>query len=316
MSASWPQSLTVLSITLQSSVAISSLPTSPSSIKISGLRFATKFDPQIPMTSSDPSLFGTFVEWNGADTSNNGHLIIKILPGMTLGAGKEYQIDVPLKNGVEESKWTPMIAVEGLGNIEAREMKYGGQDLPIQFVFTTLEADREVGITFSFTTMQKISKADSIIVSLPGFEGAGTSAGHHIWGVQSDPPAFTIESGEIEYGDSIAGGDSVAQGMYRLGSSSRTQISSSESNGEKGSTIVLGTHESSTLGTSNVYAGMQMSIAGSDSYHSIYQQTASTPGQPAVAHFYPKYTYGAKDATHVPAGATYVIHSQIELMSK
>lgn len=310
--ASWPQASNVVSITLQSSMPMSSLTTSQTSIVVSGLSFDTKFDPAIPITSSAPELFGTSVEWNAA--AQDGQLVIKLLGGKTLTAGTQYQIDVVLKNGVVETTWRPQISVKGPATIAATNMEYGGNDWPVQVSFSSPLPTIDVGMTFALTTIQKISKGDTIIVTLPGFTGTGTSSGKHLWGVTSDPPAFMIESTEIDYMDAIAGGSNVALAKYRVGTSSRTHVASSDLYGETGSTIVLDSVDAQVFGKSNVYAGMQMSIAGSNSYHSIYEQTASAPELPAVAHFYPKYQY--TEASAVPAGATYAIHSQLEFTSK
>lgn len=315
--ASWPQASNILSVTLQSSTAISSLSTSQSSISITGLKFATKFDSVLPMTSSHPGLFGTSVEWNAvAPSSDEGLLILNILPGQTLIAGTEYQVDIPLKNGATETSWKPFISVSGLGTIGASEMAYKGEDLPVLATLTTTDSQSDVGMTISFTSRQKVSKADSIVIQLPGFGGSSTEAGHQIWGVTSEPPAFSIEPDSDAYADSIAGGDAVAQGKYRVGSSSRTQFPASQTHGAIGSTILLNSHDNSIFEKDNVYSGMQISIAGSDSYHSIYQQESSTPNNPAVAHFYPKYPHGSAVSSHVGAGAAYTILSQIELTAK
>jgi hypothetical protein len=310
--ATWPQASNLLSITLQTSVAISSLPTAQTLISISGLKFASNSDLAVPITSSDPSLFGTSAELS----SGEGSLVVKILPGGAMQAGKQYQINMLVENTAQETLFTPKVSVTGPVMIGASNMTYRGVDSPTQVSFTSSAPNVDVGMTFSFTTRNQILKSDSIIVMLPGFVGTSTKLEHQIWGVTSDPPAFEIQANDVEYGDAIAGGNSVAQAKYRVGRVSRTQVASSETDGEKGSTIVLDSADASVLGTSNLYAGMQISIEGSSSYHSIYQQTASASQQPAVAHFFPKYKYGATEASAVPAGATYSILSQIEFTSK
>ena len=315
MRATWPQASNLLSVTLQSSVSISSLPTAQTLISITGLKFASNSDPAIPITSSAPSLFGTTAEFN----SDEGSLVVKILPSgqeEVMQAGKEYQINVLVENTAQETLFAPQITVTGPVNIGVSEMTYGGGDSPVQVTFTTSAPKVDVGMTLSFTARSQILKSDSIIVLLPGFSGTSTKAEHQIWGVTSDPPAFEIQGSDVEYGDAMAGGSAVAEAKYRAGVVSRTQVAAEDTDGEKGSTIVLDLADARVLGTSNVYAGMQISIEGSGSYHSIYQQRASAPQQPAVAHFFPKYNYGANQASAVPAGAMYAIVSQIELTSK
>jgi hypothetical protein len=310
--ATWPQASNLLSITLQTSVSISSLPSAQTLISISGLKFASNSDIAIPITSSDPTLFGTSAELSSGQAS----LVVKILPGGAMQAGKQYQINMLVENTAQETLFAPKISVTGPVMIDTINMTYGGVDSPVQVSFTSSAPNVDVGMTFSFTTRNQILKSDSIIVLLPGFVGTSTKLEHQIWGVTSDPPAFEIQANDVEYGDAIAGGNTVAQAKYRVGRVSRTQVAASETDGEKGSTIVLNSADASVLGTSNLYSGMQISIEGSSSYHSIYQQTASASQQPAVAHFFPKYTYGAPEASAVPAGAMYSILSQIEFTSK
>ena len=325
--ASWPRASNSISITIISSASLSSASSMQTSIVVSGLSFETRFDPALPITSSDPPLFGTSIEWNefkqpsnGATEAKEGQLVIKLSYGSILRAGIAYQIDIPMKNGVDETTWKPKISVNGLAQISVSDMEYGGQASPIEVEFTTQEPKRDVGMSITFTTIQKISMADSIIVMLPGFKGSSTISGENIWGVQSDPPVFTIESNDVEYMDSVAASVHVARATYRVGTSSRTKLSSSSENGEDGSTIFLDTEDRSVFGKENVYAGMQISIDGSDIYHNIYQQTGSSSGQPAVAYFYPKYKAASREKPNlypsVSAGTAYVIHSQVEVTAK
>jgi hypothetical protein len=316
VTAPWPQASNVLSITLQSSFDISSLSTIQTRIVVSGLTFSTNFNPELPMTSSAPLLFGTSVQWNADPATKKGTLTLRILPGQTLSAGTEYQVDVPMKNENKESTWKPVISIEGLGEKLASEMQFGDATLPIAVTFGSLRSNTDVAIALSFVTRQKIFKSDSIIISLPEFQGTSTEKGKQIWGIKSEPSAFNVEVTEDEYFDSIAAGNEVAEARYRVGSSGRTGSASSDAYGERGSTLVIDTQDMKVFGESNIYAGMKISIDGSKSYHSIYQQSASAPNHPAIAHFYPKYKYGVAEAVDVPAGALYVIHSQIELTSK
>ena len=315
VTASWSQDNNIVSITLQSTVDISSLSSSRSSIRISGLTFDTNFNSNIPMSTSAPFLFES-VQWTSNSNATQGVLTIQISAGQTMVAGTMYQIDVPLKNRMEESVWKPMISVSGPTEIEAYDMRYDGHESPVQVSLTSLQAASDTGLSFTFVTSQGISKSDSIIISLPGFEGISTKSKEQIWGVTSDPPAFSIESNKVEYADSIAEGKTVAQAKFRSGSSGRTELAASETNGRLGSTIMLESTDANVYGHDNLYAGMKISIDGSPSYHNIFQQTPSTPGFPAIAHFYPTYIFGQQNATVVPAGTHYTIHAQLELTSK
>jgi hypothetical protein len=304
----------LVSITLASSVALTSISGSITEITVSGLvGMATPDNSALTITSSNRQTFGSTAEWN----KERGELVFKIITGETLSASSEVQLDVPITNGVNTVAPVPKIKCTSVTTvIEEETMTYGGKDVSSRFELSTRTAGANVGMTIKFTPNRAIAKGDTLVVTLPNFGGETTDSGDHIWGVTSTPDAFGVEASEEKYKDAQAAGDDVAQAIYRVGFAGRTPAAADTADGELGSTIKLDSDDLDVYGTDNDKAGMSLKIDGSEGIHSIFRQTAAAAGTPAVASFYPKHKYTSGSATAVAGGTKYVVYSQLELTAK
>lgn len=301
-------SKSALRLTLSSSVALASVPGSLTTISITGLMgFSDASTSSLAISTSIAAFPGT-ATWD----RNTGSLKVSLRENSVISAGVKFVLQFTLTNGVTVSSLMPAIAIQGLSGSVAASPVMLSNDILSPRISYTAPKERPSSLQISFTAQHGISKDDTLVLTLPG---VSRSLQDQIWGVSSQPDAFTTDDTEEHHLDSIAAGNVTSAATFRSGWSGKSGTASSLYEGEIGSAIVLDKEDSRLYKSSNVYAGMSIKIEGSSGLHTIYHQSSGTYGS-AVAYFFPKYKNGFPQATSVPSQALYEILPQIELISK
>jgi hypothetical protein len=308
MTVTSPGSETALRFTISSSVALTSVAGSTTTLSVTGLDgFSTPSSTSVAVQSSTNAVVPA-ASWNRETGTLQFGLVADafILPGQVL------VVQVMLTNGGFVTALSPTIEMNGLSGSVAASPMVMKHHAPAPTLSYHAPNGQGASVQVSFTADQGVALGDTVILTVPDLSRSHQG---QLWGIASQPDAFSTNANELEQQDDVAAGSPTASAVFRSGWSGKSDSESSVDDGEVGSSIRLDKNDAKLFSSMNIYADMSIKIEGSVDLHTIYHQTSGKSGA-AVAYFYPKYRIGEAQAINVPSQAVYEIIPRIELVAK
>ena len=308
MTVTSPGSETALRFTISSSVLLTSVARSTTSLSVAGLDgFSTPSSTSVAIQSSTNAVVPA-ASWN----RETGTLQFGVVADAFISPGQVLIVQVMLTNGGVVTALSPTIGMNGLSGTVAASPMVLKHNAPASTLSYRAPSGQGASLQVSFTVDQGVAIGDTVVLTVPDLSRSHQG---QLWGVSSQPDAFSTNASELEQLDDVAAGRPTASAVFRSGWSGKSDSESSADDGEVGSSIRLDKNDAKLFGSTNIYADMSIKIEGSVNLHTIYHQTPGKSGA-AVAYFYPKYKIGEAQATNVPSQAVYEIIPRIELVAK